>query len=303
MPTKFKFKYGFKANAERLAEKFRADLLISKFDPLDAFQLAAHLSVPIKTVNEFSAWISDEQLSVLTDTSKFSAMWMPNSDGEKIILHNDRHSEKRQQSNLMHELSHIILNHEIPEEIARLCFLYGLSYYNTEQEQEAKYLGATMLETVSRAAAHDPHVVEMWMAVDQKITRVGVLVLTDARLGDRRVRKRRHPLPQPRARGLDACSIGNAVLDIGVDRRTVTIDPDLHAAMLELRDAVDPRREINPRGGAIGTESIVAGRRSKVHDHLPRRSNATAEEIGKELRKPWATCEHKRVGMQLSPAR
>ena len=144
MPTNYKFKYGFKAHAERLSEKYRAELRISKFDPLDAFNLAAHLQIPIKTVDEFSESISDEQLLTLRDTSKFSAMWMPDGNGEKIILHNGYHSSKRQQSNLMHEIAHIILNHQISEEIARLCFLYGLPYYNIEQEQEAKFLGGAL---------------------------------------------------------------------------------------------------------------------------------------------------------------
>lgn len=144
MPTNYKFKYGFKAQAERLSEKYRTELGISKFDPLDAFNLAAHLQIPIKTVDEFSEALSDEQLLTLRDTSKFSAMWIPNGNGEKIILHNDCHSNKRQQSNLMHELAHIILNHQISEEIAKLCFLYRLPYYNIEQEQEAKFLGGAL---------------------------------------------------------------------------------------------------------------------------------------------------------------
>src|SRR5687767_7161318 len=109
MPSSFKFKYGFKAKAERLSEKYREELHISKFDPLDAFKLAAHLKIPIKTADEFCGSIPDKQLLILRDTSKFSAMWMPDCDGQKIILHNDHHSGKRQQSNLMHELSHIIL--------------------------------------------------------------------------------------------------------------------------------------------------------------------------------------------------
>ena len=144
MPTKFKFKYGFKAHAERLSEKFRAELHISKFDPLDAFKLAEHLKIPIRSIDEFSGLISEEQMTTLRNTAKFSAMWIPNGDGEKIIIHNNYHSDKRQQSNIMHELSHIILDHRISDETARLCFLYNLPYYNIEHEEEAKYLGGAL---------------------------------------------------------------------------------------------------------------------------------------------------------------
>jgi Zn-dependent peptidase ImmA (M78 family) len=144
MPSSFKFRYGFKASAERLSEKYRAELTISKFDPLDAFKLAEHLKIPIKCVDEFAGFVSEEQLATLRNTAKFSAMWIPNSEGEKIIIHNNYHSDKRQQSNIMHELSHIILKHEVSDEIARLCFLYNLPCYNIEHEEEAKYLGGAL---------------------------------------------------------------------------------------------------------------------------------------------------------------
>jgi hypothetical protein len=49
VPTNYKFKYGFKAQAERLSEKYRTELGISKFDPLDAFNLAAHLQIPMSS--------------------------------------------------------------------------------------------------------------------------------------------------------------------------------------------------------------------------------------------------------------
>jgi Zn-dependent peptidase ImmA (M78 family) len=144
MPTNLKFRYGFKAKAERLSEKYRAELHISKFDPLDAFKLAAHLEIPINNVDDFSGLISEGHLMTLRNTAKFSAMWIPNGDGKKIIIHNNYHSEKRQQSNIMHELSHIILEHQISDETAKLCFLYNLPCYNIAQEEEAKYLGGAL---------------------------------------------------------------------------------------------------------------------------------------------------------------
>jgi Zn-dependent peptidase ImmA (M78 family) len=69
---------------------------------------------------------------------------MLNSGNEKIILHNNFHSKKRQQSDLMHELSHVILGHEIPEEQAKLCAQLGLHYYNPVHEEEAKFLGGCL---------------------------------------------------------------------------------------------------------------------------------------------------------------
>jgi Zn-dependent peptidase ImmA (M78 family) len=145
MPSKSLLKRGFKAEAERLSEKYREELGVSKFDPLDAFVLADHLNIPVFTVKEvFKEDSSSLNTSILCDTSKFSAMWMPNIDGDKIIIHNDNHSLKRQQSNIMHELAHIIRKHEIPVELAILCNTFNLHYFNKEHEQEAKHLGACL---------------------------------------------------------------------------------------------------------------------------------------------------------------
>ena len=141
MPTnKSILKRGFKAKAERIAEQYREELSISIFDPLDAFALAEHLQVPVFSVQDLQE-ISPAHLKTLSDTSKFSALWLPNEEGQRIIIHNSAHSPKRQQSNLMHELAHLILKHEIPDKEAQLCKEYGLHYYNEEHEQEAKYLG------------------------------------------------------------------------------------------------------------------------------------------------------------------
>lgn len=139
------YDWGFKTKAENLSIKYREELKRSKFDPLDAFTLAEHLDIPIFTVDEaFEGNEDHPSYSHMNDTAKFNALWMPNEDGERIVIHNSNHSAKRQQSNLMHELAHIILNHTIPEDIAKVCMLYNLHYYNKKQEAEAKFLGACL---------------------------------------------------------------------------------------------------------------------------------------------------------------
>lgn len=144
MASKSLLKRGFKAKAERISENFRIELGISKFAPLDAFELANHLKITVFSVAELKDDLQSKDYVRLSDPSQFSAVWMPNSENEKIIIHNNFHSTKRQQSNLMHELAHIILGHEIPEEQAKLCLLLGLHYYNPVHEEEAKYLGGCL---------------------------------------------------------------------------------------------------------------------------------------------------------------
>lgn len=144
MPSKSVLKRGFPASAERMSESYRSKLGLTKFDPLDAFSLAGYLDVPLVAIDEFEYDLSNDFFKTLRDNSKFYAMWMPNEQGDKIIIYNNHHSEKRQQSDIMHELSHIILKHEIPQESAQLCLSLGLHYYNTLHEQEAKYLSGCL---------------------------------------------------------------------------------------------------------------------------------------------------------------
>jgi len=117
---------------------------ISIFDPLNAFQLAEHLGVSVFSVEDIFGDHSLPEYVNMCDTAKFSALWMPNQDGDKIIIHNEHHSKFRQQSNLMHELSHIIREHTVPDNYAVLCAQFGLHYYSPQQEQEAKYLGGCL---------------------------------------------------------------------------------------------------------------------------------------------------------------
>lgn len=145
MPSKSTFIRGFKTRAENLAILYREQLSISKFKPLDAFKLADHLDIPIFSVDDvFSGDKSNPAYSLMTKAENFNALWMANEDGDKIILHNCSHSKFRQQSNLMHELAHIILEHEVPEEARKICSIYNLHYYNKQQEDEAKYLGGCL---------------------------------------------------------------------------------------------------------------------------------------------------------------
>src|SRR5579862_5547896 len=55
----------------------------------------------------------------------------------------------------------------------------------------------SMLESVSRSSAHQPHVLKIRMPVDQKIAVRRVLVLTHARFHDRSIGQRREAPCQP----------------------------------------------------------------------------------------------------------
>jgi Zn-dependent peptidase ImmA (M78 family) len=143
---KVKLKRGFKANAERLADKFRADLNIHACAPLCAFRLAEHLGVAVYSATE----IDDSQSSfdVLSGSNgkecEWSALTMKTKAGNTIIIYNPFHSTARQQSDVMHELAHVICEHERNDTNNQIILPVGLRSYNPEQEEEAKCLGSTL---------------------------------------------------------------------------------------------------------------------------------------------------------------
>ncbi len=132
-------KRGFKAESERISQRLRTELDISVNEKLCGFVLAKHLGVKIFIPKELG-FSGQEEKKLLLDSgwSAFSS----NKKGQYFIIHNNSHSPERQQSNLMHELAHIICKHEISEEKKNLP--YFMRYYDPEQEAEAEYLGAVL---------------------------------------------------------------------------------------------------------------------------------------------------------------
>lgn len=140
--AKIKLKWGFKAKAERLAKQYREELKIHPCDALCAFKLAEHLKIPVFKATKFIT-LPDE-IERLSNNCEWSALTMPNFEGRNIILHNPFHSEARQQSDLMHELAHIICEHEHAVTVHDTPLPFGMREYDSEKEEEAKCLGSTL---------------------------------------------------------------------------------------------------------------------------------------------------------------
>lgn len=108
---KSNFRYGFKKWADDTSVQFRKELGLKPQEPLCAFKLSEHLNIPILTPQLIPGML-DQHLDLLLGNSKdqWSAATVPISDIKNIILHNPTHSLSRQQSNIMHELAHVILS-------------------------------------------------------------------------------------------------------------------------------------------------------------------------------------------------
>lgn len=137
--------YGFRAKAERIAESCRLEMELSPESPLDAFELAAHLGIFVYSAEKLLS--EKDAINVIGtrgNPGEFSALCMTNCDGNKLIIHNSNHSLSRQQSNLMHEIAHIIRKHEMPEEVKQILRRVNLRSYNSVFEEEAKILGGCL---------------------------------------------------------------------------------------------------------------------------------------------------------------
>lgn len=138
MAKKATLRRGFKSEANRTAIAYRTALGLEPTDKMCGFELAKHMGVKIYTLLDFNVLESEMHLY-----NEWSAVTLPNRNGDRIIIHNHSHSPERQQSNLMHELSHIICGHKMRE--TEIKFDFGLMRdFDKEQEDEANCLGGCL---------------------------------------------------------------------------------------------------------------------------------------------------------------
>ena len=130
-------KRGFKQQAERTALQYRRALQLQAHDPMPANLLAQHLDIPIWTPYDVPG-LTDENLQQLCKPGKscWHAVTIALQPGY-LILHNPTNSTVRQESDLMHELAHIICKHESSDFSTK----FGLPTrtYNKAQEEEANW--------------------------------------------------------------------------------------------------------------------------------------------------------------------
>src|SRR6266851_5603356 len=132
---------GFRAEAERLSAALRSDLGIGAADPLPldaAVRAGKAVMVSAADLIEVERLVELERLQAFA----FSACTF-DVNGVTVIVYNPLRSEPRQHSDVAHELSHLLLKHELTEirEVAGLPF----RTCRPDQEEEATALGGTLL--------------------------------------------------------------------------------------------------------------------------------------------------------------
>ena len=136
---------GFKTRCENLALQVRSDLRLNKIAPLPPEALAEHLGVYLWSPQEISGLSNEALLQLRSDKDSWSAVTV-SFGGVEAVIYNNHHARNRQSSDIMHELSHIILDHK---PIEMMLFSKDLDIvlrdYDEDTEEEATWLSGCLL--------------------------------------------------------------------------------------------------------------------------------------------------------------
>jgi Zn-dependent peptidase ImmA (M78 family) len=132
---------GFKADAERRAAAIRAQLGRCPRAAVDARDLAMSMDLAVIAADSLVERARLQELEQLQAYAFSAATFLV--DGKHVIVVNPLHSEGRQNSSIAHELSHILLNHQLSE----IQELDGTPFRtcNPSEEEQATALGGTLL--------------------------------------------------------------------------------------------------------------------------------------------------------------
>lgn len=132
---------GFKARAERLAEGTRSAMGLQPSDVLDAEALASHAGAEVRSAAELTSLSKIKKLEAL-QPGAFSACTFQ-VRGRPIIVHSPLASHGRTQSDIAHEVAHILLGHDLQT----VQQLDGISFFtcDPDEEQEANWLAGCLL--------------------------------------------------------------------------------------------------------------------------------------------------------------
>ena len=133
------FRYGFKAEANRIAISIRKKMGLKPIDPINPFDICDHFDIGVIKLSS-DGYNTGKLLS--EDNHVFSATVVP-CGGQRAIVYNDSHSQYRQNSSICHELAHCFLGHECTPPLTK----EGERVRDGGIEAEANWLGGTLLLT------------------------------------------------------------------------------------------------------------------------------------------------------------
>lgn len=157
---------GFKTEANEIARETRRELGLRAIDPLDPWRLAEHLAIPVVSLRDLSV---DAPQAVhhfrRVDRQAFSAVTVFRGPA-RLIVFNDAHDRGRQASDVAHELSHALLQHQPRPALDHR----GCREWDRQEEDEANWLAGALL--ISEEAAL--YIARSGMSVEEAAAHYGV---------------------------------------------------------------------------------------------------------------------------------
>lgn len=139
------FRRGFKAEANRIALRVRAQMGLHDIAPIVPAAVCAHFDIRLLELSE----VDPHSPFLMGDNnSAFSAVTVP-CGLHTAIVHNDSHHAHRQSSNICHELAHCFLGHKSTPPLTES----GERTRDSQAEEEANFLAGVLL-LPNEAAIH-----------------------------------------------------------------------------------------------------------------------------------------------------
>ena len=136
---------GFKSWCENVSVQIRRELGLRPRDALGYQVMADYLEAMLCTPSHITN-LSPDTLDVLLDTEKenWSAVTVSHNDVD-VVIYNPTHSAARRASDVMHELSHLLIGHRPSTIILSPGGEVALRSYDQAQEDEAAWLSGALL--------------------------------------------------------------------------------------------------------------------------------------------------------------
>ncbi len=139
------FERGFKTWCEEFSIQIRREMGLSNVSPLDPLDLAKVLDVDVRRPQQLDSLPADVSERLI---NKHAETWsaVTVSHGHKhLTVYNPIHSRARRNSDLMHELAHILLEHRPTHVFISPQKGYALRTHDRNQESEAAWLAGCLL--------------------------------------------------------------------------------------------------------------------------------------------------------------
>ena len=133
---------GFKTEAERRAKDVWTAMRLPHSDPMDAVKLAEHIGCIVRPADALVDIARLEELNRIQDDAFFACTFeLP--ENRHAIVFNPLMSHTRRNSDIAHEVAHIVLGHRLSR-LERLGTVAFLSC-DKQQEEEAAWLSGCLL--------------------------------------------------------------------------------------------------------------------------------------------------------------